>query len=217
MHLVLLTVGLGTFFILGVRALQENLVREVSVDIAADAPDMFLLDIQRDQLAGVIARADRERGRRSAPAPRSLPVLRARVVGVQGRDGDARRRRGRARPRVARPRVHRHLSRRPRSATRRIVAGAAWAGRRPSEAGEVSIEESIRDRFGIDVGDTMRFDVLGRTVAATVTIGAPRRLARQPRRRVHVRLPARRARHARRTATSPSCAGPTRRPIAPGC
>jgi putative ABC transport system permease protein len=48
-----------------------------------------------------------------------------------------------------------------------VVAGAAWA-ETPSEAGEVSIEESIRDRFGIQVGDTMRFDVVGRTVSAKV-------------------------------------------------
>ena len=84
-HLVLLTVGLGTFFILGVRALQENLVREVSVDMAADAPDMFLLDIQTDQLAGVTSAlsAGRPAG---APPVRSMPVLRARVVGVQGRE-----------------------------------------------------------------------------------------------------------------------------------
>ena len=32
----------------------------------------------------------------------------------------------------------------------------------------MSIEESIRDRFRINVGDTMRFDVLGRTIDARV-------------------------------------------------
>ncbi len=33
----------------------------------------------------------------------------------------------------------------------------------------MSIEESIHERFRIDIGDTMRFDVLGRTVQARVT------------------------------------------------
>ncbi len=53
-------------------------------------------------------------------------------------------------------------------ANERLVAGEPWDST-PSADGEVSIEESIRDRFGIAIGDTMRFDILGRTVSAKVT------------------------------------------------
>jgi putative ABC transport system permease protein len=164
-HLVLLTVGLGTFFILGVRALQNNLVAEVSVDLAADAPDLFLLDIQRDQLEGVVA-ALRRRQPAAAPLPRTIPVLRARVTGVQGHAltledyEDVRGRGSLAREYTVTYRSH-------LEANERIVDGTAWDGT-PSATGEVSIEESIRDRFGIAVGDTMRFDVIGRTVSARV-------------------------------------------------
>ena len=164
-HLVLLTVGLGTFFILGVRALQENLVQEVSVDLAADAPDMFLLDIQTDQLAGV-TRVLSEARPADAPAARTLPVLRARVVGVQGREvtlDDVEDVRGRGS--LAREYTVTYRAGLERNET--VVDGAAWPAA-PAEAGEVSIEESIRDRFGIQVGDTMRFDVVGRTVSARV-------------------------------------------------
>ncbi len=164
-HLVLLTVGLGTFFILGVRALQENLVQEVSVDLAADAPDMFLLDIQTDQLAGV-TRVLSEARPADAPAARTLPVLRARVVGVQGREvtlDDVEDVRGRGS--LAREYTVTYRAGLERNET--VVDGAAWPSS-PVEAGEVSIEESIRDRFGIQVGDTMRFDVVGRTVSARV-------------------------------------------------
>jgi putative ABC transport system permease protein len=164
-HLVLLTVGLGAFFILGVRGLQENLVREVSVDTAADAPDMFLLDIQNDQLADVTAalNAGRPEG---APAVRSMPVLRARVVGVQGLEvtlEDVEDVRGRGS--LAREYTVTYRAAFERNET--VVDGAAWPAT-PSSEGEVSIEESIRDRFGIQVGDTMRFDVVGRTVSARV-------------------------------------------------
>jgi putative ABC transport system permease protein len=164
-HLVLLTVGLGTFFILGVRALQNNLVAEVSVDLAADAPDMFLLDIQRDQLDGVV-RTLASRLPPGAPAPRALPVLRARVVGVQGRElilEDYEDVRGRG----SLSREYTVTYRTALEANEQIVEGAAWDGT-PSPDAEVSIEESIRDRFGIAVGDTMRFDVMGRVVAARV-------------------------------------------------
>lgn len=164
-HLVLLTVGLGTFFILGVRAVQNNLVAEVSVDLAADAPDMFLLDIQQDQRDGVL-RTLQETLPAGAAAPRTLPVLRARVVGVQGREltledhEDVRGRGSLAREYTITYRSH-------LEANERIVEGEAWP-ETPSAEGEVSIEESLRDRFGLQVGDTIRFDILGRVMSARV-------------------------------------------------
>jgi putative ABC transport system permease protein len=165
-HLVLLTVGLGTFFILGVRALQDNLVQEVSVDMAADAPDMFLLDIQRDQLDGVVGALTAAMPP-GAPAPRALPVLRARVTGVQGREVSLENYED-VRGRGSLAREYTVTYRATLEANERIVAGAAWDAT-PAPGGEVSIEESIRDRFGIDIGDTIRFDVLGRVVSAKVT------------------------------------------------
>ena len=85
MRIVLLAVGLGSFFIIGVRSLQENLIAQFAVNINPDSPDMFLLDIQQDQVDKVRAAitAHQEPG---AAAPRLLPVLRARVVGVEGRE-----------------------------------------------------------------------------------------------------------------------------------
>ena len=50
----------------------------------------------------------------------------------------------------------------------RIVAGRFWDGT-PSATPEVSIEQSLRDRFHIQVGDTVRFDVLGQPIEAKVT------------------------------------------------
>jgi putative ABC transport system permease protein len=165
-RLVLLTVGLGTFFILGVRALQENLISEFTVNMSPDAPDMVLLDVQADQVEPVKALLAGERGAGAPPAT-LLPVLRARVTGVQGRDvslddyEDVRGRGSLAREYTItyRPALERNET---------VVAGAFWDGT-PAADGEVSIEESIRARFGIDVGDTMRFDVLGRTLTARVT------------------------------------------------
>ena len=45
---------------------------------------MFLMDIQPDQREGVMALIDRENGQ--DPPPRLIPVLRARIVGVRGRE-----------------------------------------------------------------------------------------------------------------------------------
>ena len=54
-RVVLLAVGLGTFFVLGVRALQSNLLDEFSVELDKGGPDMFLIDIQQDQVERVRA------------------------------------------------------------------------------------------------------------------------------------------------------------------
>ena len=54
-----------------------------------------------------------------------------------------------------------------------LIDGAFWEGQAALPAGasppEVSIEESIHERFKINVGDTMRFDVVGRAIEARVT------------------------------------------------
>ena len=55
----------------------------------------------------------------------------------------------------------------------RLTEGRFWTGE-PALAPdapiqEVSIEDGIHERFGIQIGDVMRFDVLGRTIQARVT------------------------------------------------
>jgi putative ABC transport system permease protein len=163
-RVVLMAVGLGAFFIIGVRALQENLEREFSIDLRAGGADLFLIDIQPDQVAGLEAfLAEAVPGEQ----PRLIPVLRARVTGVEGREvqlesfEDVRGQGSLSREYV--------ITYRDRlEANERVVSGAFWDAT-PSEEPEVSIEESIRERFRIDVGDRIRFDVLGRIVQARVS------------------------------------------------
>jgi putative ABC transport system permease protein len=165
-RIILLAVGLGTFFILGVRALQVNLLQDFSVQVGEDAPDMFLMDIQSDQRAGVSALIDRENG--AEDAPKLIPVLRARVTGVRGREvnlesyEDVRERGGLSREFTITYRA-------ALEANETLVDGTWWDASRESDQPEVSIEESLRERFDIQIGDEMRFDVLGRIVSARVT------------------------------------------------
>ena len=167
-RVILLAVGLGSFFVLGVRALQKNLLDEFSIELSRSGPDMFLIDIQRDQVDGVRAFVTERAG---AVPPQLIPVLRARVTGVRGREvnlenfQDVRGRGSLAREYVITYRDH-------LEANERLIEGEFWAGQPPQPADatelEVSIERSIRDRFRINVGDLMRFDVLGRIVQARV-------------------------------------------------
>ena len=165
MRIVLLAVGLGSFFIVGVRSLQDNLVTQFAVNVKPDSPDMFLLDIQRDQVAPVTAVL-----KAAAPdgvAPRLLPVLRARVVGVAGREVNLENYED-VRGRGSLAREYTITYRSALEPNERIVEGAIWDPSASDEP-EVSVEQFISEQFKIRVGDTVRFDVLGRVVAAKVT------------------------------------------------
>jgi putative ABC transport system permease protein len=165
-RVILLAVGLGAFFILGVRSLQANLLRDFAVQVGPDAPDMFLIDIQPDQRDRVAALLDEANG--AAPAPRVMPTLRARVVGVEGQEIDldsyqeVRGRGGLSREFTVTYRPH-------LEANEEIIAGAWWApDDGPGDEPEVSIEERFLERNRIRVGDRMSFDVLGRIITARV-------------------------------------------------
>ena len=84
-RVILLAVGLGVLLHRRrPRAAGEPAERSSRSDLAADTPDMFLIDIQQDQADGLTAfLGPRVAARR---APRLLPVLRARVTGVRGRE-----------------------------------------------------------------------------------------------------------------------------------
>ncbi|MDA1093968.1 MAG: ABC transporter permease [Acidobacteria bacterium] len=161
-RVILLAVGLGSFFIIGIHAVQANLVTSFSLEIGDNPPDMFLIDIQRDQAEGVGALVADRTGR----APNLLPVLRARVTGVSGATttldtvGEIRRRgMGREYTVTYRDRLEEN---------ERVVDGVFWNDE-PSDQPEVSVEESVVSRLGLELGDTVRFDVLGRELAATVS------------------------------------------------
>ena len=161
-RVILLAVGLGSFFVIGIHAVQANLLGAFALEIREDSPDMFLIDIQQDQRAGVSELL----AERIGNAPTLIPVLRARVTGVTGERTNlatarAVRRRGVGREFTVTYRDH-------LEANERVVEGAFW------EAGgsgrpEVSVEESIRDRLDLAMGDVLRFRVLGRDIRATVS------------------------------------------------
>jgi putative ABC transport system permease protein len=170
-RVILMAVGLGAFFVLGVRALQSNLLDQFSLVLDRGAPDMFLIDIQQDQADGVRDFLARRSAAATSP-PRIIPVLRARVTAVKGSeinlDGvqDVRGRGSLGREYVITYRDH-------LEANETLIDGQFWTGQgaQPADATEleVSIEKSIHTRFQINVGDRLRFDVLGRTVQARVT------------------------------------------------
>jgi putative ABC transport system permease protein len=162
-RVILVTVGLGCFFILATHLVERTLAARLSLDLRPDAPDLFFIDVQGDQRAGVQALLDERTTRGSA---RLLPVVRGRVAGVAGREINL--------DSVEAVRGRGGLSReftitwRDRLASNEtVVEGRFWDSPTTGEP-EVSIEAGMRER-GLRLGDRIRFDVLGRSITARVT------------------------------------------------
>jgi putative ABC transport system permease protein len=167
---ILMSVGLGCFFVLAVRALQTNLIAEFNVQVSANAPDLILIDIQPDQvepLRAAVAPFTRQ-------PPNIVPIMRGRVVGVDGT---------RVRlPTLEDVRKQGELTREYANTFRTgleknesVIAGTFWSEplttpKTPDGADtEVSVASEDAERGQLSLGDRIRFDLGGRVLEAKVT------------------------------------------------
>ena len=162
-RVILVTVGLGCFFILATHLVERTLAARLSLDLRPDAPDLFFVDVQDDQRAGVEALLA-ARTRRARPGccrwrgPAS-PASAAAIVNLDSVEA-VRERGGLSREFV--------ITWRDRLASNeKVVEGRFWDAPTTGEP-EVSIEAGMRDR-DLRLGDRIRFDILGRSIAARVT------------------------------------------------
>jgi putative ABC transport system permease protein len=167
-RVILLSVGIGCFFVMGVRSLQQNLIEEAVIDVDEGSADLFVIDVQKDQVDGV--REVLSVWEAGGPPARLVPTLRARVTGVRGREVNLE---GYAdvRGRGSLGREYTVTYRPTLAQNEQLLAGQFWPADASAAAGaeEVSIEESIHERFNINLGDMMRFDIAGRPFEARVT------------------------------------------------
>jgi putative ABC transport system permease protein len=162
-RVIVMAVGLGAFLVMSVLSLQSNLLAEFDRLRGGGLPNMYLIDVQRDQVEGV-----RELIQQATGASAELiPTVRARITSINGQEIDLdaagmRRERGR----LGREYV---VTYRPNlEPNETIVAGKFWPPTASSEP-EVSIEEDMRGAAGLDLGSTITFDIQGRKLTARVT------------------------------------------------
>jgi putative ABC transport system permease protein len=167
-RVILLAVGIGSFFVIGVRSLQANLLQQFSLELGASGADMFLIEILPAQVADVRTFVEARKAP-DAAEPRIIPVLRARVTGVRGHATnldsyeDVRRQGPLSREFTITYRDHLEDN-------EKVVDGRFWTS--PVSGGdmpEVSVERGLHERAHVDVGDVMRFDILGRVFEARVS------------------------------------------------
>ena len=162
-RVIVLAVGLGAFLVLSVQSLQTSLLDEFDVARRGNLPNMYLIDVQKDQVEGVRELVAGAAGGRAE----LIPTVRARIAAVNGREIDLEA----AGVRGERGRLGREyvVTYRPRlEYNETVVAGQFW-DETPSAEPEVSVEEGMRGAGGIDLGGTITFDILGRKLTARVT------------------------------------------------
>jgi len=167
-RIILMAVGLGVFFVVAVRSLQLNLRQEFAVDMNALRADMYLIEIQPDQCNGVEEIAAKYTGSK----PQLVPTISARIARISNgqtnldnvRPNENRGQGGGMMGREYIVTYRNHIE-----DSEKVTSGRFWDS--PSPAGaepEVSIEELLHKELGLNVGDTMTFNVQGRQITARV-------------------------------------------------
>jgi putative ABC transport system permease protein len=162
-RVVVLAVGLGAFLVIATQSLQQNLVREFDPAARARLPNMFLIDVQKDQKEGVEELITRATGER----PTLVPTVRTRIAAINGQSIDLEDKTRRAeRGMLGREYV---VTYRPQLEPNETIVGGQFWDAAPSSEPEVSIEEGMRGLAGLDLGGTITFDITGRRLTARVT------------------------------------------------
>jgi len=161
--LQIVALGLGVMALLTLTLIRTDLLNTWRQSLPPDAPNRFIINIQRDQVAPI---RDFFAGN-GLPSPEVFPMVRGRLVRIGERsvaEGDYAEER--ARRLVTR---EFNLSWAPRrQADNRVVAGRFWE-EGTTRVDQFSVERGLAEALGIRLGDVLTFDVAGTPVAATVT------------------------------------------------
>ena len=160
--LFLLSLGLGTFLLVTILLTGNLINQRLNVTRSAESPNIYLVDVQPDQVDGVKDVLKSQ----SLPVLESAPMVTMRIATVRGvpvRDADGI-------PRWVARREFRSTYRDFLNPTETIVAGE-WHKTVPADGGPVplSLEENIAKDMHLDIGDEITLDVQGVTIAAKIT------------------------------------------------
>lgn len=155
--------GLAVMALLLLTVVRADLFDGWHQRLPADTPNRFIIDIEPDQRDAIGAFLEA----RGEPAPSFAPMVRGRLVSINDRPvGPDDYPQGRARRLMSRE-FNLSWAELP-TAHNPVVAGRWWSGddlQRPL----LSVESGIAKTLGIEVGDRLRFMVIGRPVEGRVS------------------------------------------------
>jgi putative ABC transport system permease protein len=152
--------GFGLTVLLLLSGVRTGLLDTWYASLPADAPNHFMINIQREEADGVRA-IFAERGQEP---PKLVPMVRGRLTAIDGEDVMTRRRRGEGDwlLREANLTWAEELD-----ATNTLVAGKWWEP--GTERAEISVDEGLMQGLGLELGDELTFEVGGFPLTATLT------------------------------------------------
>jgi putative ABC transport system permease protein len=158
---VMLSLGLGLTMLVATALIEGNLRQQIQQRIPADAPALFFVDIQPDQLAEFDRLVEDNGGKGLDRAP----SLRGRITRIQGKPVDQVTIDPDARWAVDSDRGLTYAPTPPQGS--RVVAGEWWPAdyRGPPL---VSFDANLAKGFGVTVGDTITINLLGRDIEARI-------------------------------------------------
>jgi putative ABC transport system permease protein len=154
--------GLGIMLLLALAILRGDLVTDWRRSLPVDVPNYFFINIPPEQRDAFRAELQSQ----GARLERMLPMIRARLVTINGEPTQTRRFRNARGPGFAEREQNLTWSM-ELGDDNRIVAGHWWTA---ADVGKplVSLASEFRDSLGLKLGDQLRFDIAGETVDVTV-------------------------------------------------
>ena len=158
---VVMSLGLGLSALVAIAQVEGNLAREIEARIPDQAPAVFFIDIQPDQLAGF------ENIVRSIPGAHlaEVPMMRGRITRLNGVPVERAAVEPEARWAVNGDRGLTYAAKLP--AGSRLAAGHWWP---PEYRGPplVSLDAALARGMGLSVGETLSVNLLGREITARI-------------------------------------------------
>jgi len=159
---ILLSLGLGLALLVALAMIDANLRRQIEQQIPGRTPSFFFLDIRAADAPGFVGYLKRQA---SAGTIETAPLLRGRIVRVKDQRAEEVHAKDNAAWVLDGDRGITFATKVPEGSS--VVEGAWW----PADyAGEplVSLDEEIADGLGLQIGDTIGVNVLGRELNARI-------------------------------------------------
>lgn len=154
--------GLGLMVLLLLTTVRNELMDSWRQSLPDNAPNQFLINIQPHELDQMKTFLEQ----RGIEQPRFVPLVRARMTAINGQDVTQMKFEDPQGENWARRDANLSWTDRLQG-DNRLVAGEFWT--EESEQAEVSVEQDFATELGLELGDTVEFDIAGEAVSATVT------------------------------------------------
>ena len=160
--LFLLSLGLGTFLMVTILLAGNLLNQRLSITQASNSPNLYLIDVQPDQVDGVKAVMEKLK----LPVLESAPMVTMRIESVRGVPV----REAKGVPRWVARREFRSTYRDAMNETETLIAGE-WhkTVADPNGPAPLSLEEGIAKDLSVGIGDELALDIQGVSVKTRVT------------------------------------------------